>query len=187
MKISAILLAAGLSRRMGTDKLMLEYKEKTLLQHALDLMSALPVFERIIITTDNRINKISLPYDIKQIVNRSPDCGQSLSIKLGIGSATGTHYLFMVADQPKLTVSDITALITSGKPDSIVYPQVNGVPCSPTLFPKAYQTDLLRLEGDMGGRVVRDANPLSCHIIIPENPDNFIDVDIIDEYLEVVD
>jgi len=186
-KISAILLAAGLSRRMGEDKLLLEYRGKSLLQYSVDLLYDLPVYEKIVVTTKARLDSITLPPGIKVVVNRCPETGQSGSIRLGIEHSTGTHYFFIPADQSRLTTDDLIPLLGSANanPDKIIFPTIGSEPCSPTLFPKRFRGQLLDLSGDTGGRKVRQANPESCHAIKPENPKNFMDIDNMEEYREL--
>ena len=186
MKISAILLAAGMSRRMGTDKLLLEYQGRSLLQRSIDLLSDLPVFERILIITNERLETISIPPDIQLIINHSPENGQSESIRLGALAATGTHYLFITADQPRLTPVDLKPFLESIEQDSIIYPVINNKPCSPTLLPARFKPELLALSGDTGGRVVRDAHPEICHAIVPERPENFVDIDYMEDYHKLI-
>jgi len=182
LKISAIVLAAGMSRRMGTDKLLLEYQGRSLLQRSADLLSELPVFERILITTCEHSEKITLPSNIQLIINQSSENGQSESVRLGIQAATGTHYLFMTADQPKLTPVDLKPFFESIEPDIIVYPVINNKPSSPTLLPARFKPELLALSGDTGGRSVRDAHPEICQAIVPARPENFVDIDYMEDY-----
>jgi len=186
LKISAILMAAGLSRRMGADKLLLEYQGRSLLQRSIDLLSDLPVYERILVTTKARVGSITVPQDLQLVINRSPENGQSESIRLGILAATGTHYLFMTADQPRLTPVDLKPFLELLEPDSIIYPVINNRPDSPTLLPAHFKPELLALSGDTGGRVVRDAHPEICHAIVPERPENFVDIDYMEDYQKLI-
>jgi len=187
MKVSAILLAAGLSRRMGTDKLLLDYKGKTFLQHSIDLLSELPVYERIVVTTDARLELINMPPGIRPYINQKPESGQSWSIRIGTKEATGTHYMFMTADQPKLTPDDILPLFEAANqnPDKIIYPKIDSKPTSPTIFPESYRKKLLDLTGDTGGREIRDNNSKCCLEVEPENIMNYVDIDSEEEYHEL--
>lgn len=184
LKVSAILLAAGLSRRMGGDKLLLEYRGRSLLMHSIDLLDNLPVHERILVTSDARTEFIALPSGVRMLVNHFPENGQSKSIHIGIESATGTHYLFLTADQPGLKLEDLMPLLEAAESnaDKIVFPVIDGKPSSPALFPRRFRSELLNLSGDTGGRIVRDANPEMCFVIEPENPKNFMDIDSVEDY-----
>ena len=191
IKISAILLAAGMSQRMGSDKLLLDYLGKPLLQHSIDLLSELPVYERILVTTDARMDKITLPSGIRSYNNPHPERGINKSIHIGVEASTGSHYLFLTADQPKLTAVDIMPLLdaASENPDRIIHPLIESRPCSPTLFPGCFRLKLLELydpaflkQNDTGGKTIRDANPELCLPVELENPSAFTDIDYTDDY-----
>jgi molybdenum cofactor cytidylyltransferase len=190
-KISVILLAAGLSQRMGQDKLLLDYRGKTLLQRAVDLMDCLPVFDKILVTTSARLSKLALPpginnpsHTIQVLVNTNPEAGQSGSLRLGVSAAAGDAYLFMAADQPKLTPNALRVLLNLAKqnPGKIIYPQIGKNPCMPALFPACFREELLRLTGDTGGRVLRQAHPEACLSFEPENPQEYMDIDSEEDY-----
>ena len=180
-KISAILLAAGLSRRMSEDKLLIEYRSKTLLQRAVDLLAGLPAFEKILVTTAERLETILLPQGVRAEVNANPGEGLSGSIRLGLETASGEWYLFMTADQPELTMEDVLPLLGYAGQDSdkdkIIYPVINGAPCTPALFSSCFRAELLALSGDIGGRAVREAHPEACIEVTPEYPAHFSDID----------
>ena len=187
-KVSAILLASGLSRRIGTDKLLLPYKGRTLLQHALDLLSDLPVYEKILVISPARLGKMLLPPGILVKVNPHPMTGQSGSLRLGVLSATGEGYLCMNADQPKLTLMDILPLLNAAKDNKgkIIYPAIEGEPRTPTLFPAGFRGELLALTGDTGGRAVRALHPENCIAVEAERPENFTDIDNRTDYLTLM-
>ena len=194
IKVSVILLAAGLSRRMGEDKLLLDYYGKPILQHSLDMMYELPVYERIIVTSNDRLERITLPSSVRVFVNSQSECGISRSIQLGVEVATGSHYLFLAADQPKLKVSDLMPLLEAAdkNPDKIIHPIVDSKPCSPTLFPGVFKKDLLSLQttltesqNDRGGRTIRDANKHLCIAVEPECPENYIDIDNVEDFIHL--
>ena len=182
---SAILLAAGFSHRMGKDKLQLTYRGKPLLQLAVDLLSALPVHEKILITVPSRSGCLSIPPEIRVAINAHPEEGQNGSLALGVRAATGASYLFLNADQPKLALDDILPLLEAASvyKNKIVYPLIYGAPCSPTLFPARFREDLHKLSGDSGGRPIREAHPQDCIAVAAQNPENFFDIDNDDDYM----
>ena len=184
MKISVILLAAGLSRRMGEDKLLLMHNGQSLLRLALKLLSELAAFERFAVTTETRRDSVEILENIRFILNNNPQIGQSESIRLGISEATGSHFIFLVADQPRLTAPALKPIFTAVRenPDKIVFPLLRGKPSSPAVFPSRFKPELLALSGDMGGREVRRAFPDWCYGVDIENPDDFVDIDNTSDY-----
>ena len=201
--ISAILLAAGLSRRMGgeEDKLLLPYNSKPILQNAIDVLAELSglsrpadlyyspgmpfrkraesiSFELILVTTPDKLKHVRVPGNIRIIINNKPDVGQSESIRLGVKAATGDVYFFMSADQPLLTMQDIKPIIFTAQKNKnkIIYPTTNGRPINPVIFPAEFKKEFLSLTGDTGGREIRNNHPEFCIAIEVENPENFKDI-----------
>ena len=183
-KVSAIALAAGLSRRMGEDKLLLSYQGKTLIQRAVDLLADLPVYEKILVTTSVRLEKVLLPDGVHTEINSRPEDGQSCSVRLGLRGASGDWYLFMAADQPLLETDDIGQLLDciASNNNKIIYPVIEGNPCMPALFSDCFRDELLACTGDTGGRTVRLAHPEVCVGIEPDRPVNFRDIDSTEDY-----
>ena len=189
MQISAVLLAAGLSLRMGEDKLMLRYRDKTFLQRAIDLIAELPVFERILVISAQRLDfarsiGMEIPSNFRIVINNKPEKGQGESVRLGIEAThEGSHLFFFPADQPLLTAIDIARYfeLLENHPDRIIYPIIDDKPSSPTLFPPRFRRELLLLKGDSGGSIVRNANTEFCHLFSPENPKHFADFDRMEE------
>ncbi len=183
-KISAILMAAGLSRRMGSDKLLLSYRGKTLLQRAVDLLDGLRVFEKILVTTPARLTTLALSPGILTVMNERPEAGQSESLRLGVTAATGETYLFLAADQPRLTPQTLRPLLDKAgdRPDKIINPTIGGNPSTPALFPARFRAELLALAGDAGGRSIRAAHPESCLALEAESPEDFMDIDDLEDY-----
>ena len=187
--ISAILMAAGLSRRMGEkDKLLLEYKGKTLLAYALELLERLPCCEKIFVSSAQRFESIALPKNVRAIINHSPHLGKSESMRLGLQAATGKHYLFLNADQPLLSLAELEPLfgLASENPSCIIYPTIDGSPCTPVLFPACFRGQLLAQTGDIGGRAVLKAHRESCLTFYPERPENFVDIDRLEDYHQLL-
>jgi molybdenum cofactor cytidylyltransferase len=171
---------------MGADKLLLEYRGKLMLQHALELLSNLPVYEKIIVTTTARVVQVEIPQGVQVVLNKNPESGQSSSVRLGVENSTGSFYFFIAADQPGLTVDALMPLLEAAEKnaDKIIFPIINKSPCSPTLFPSSFRSKLLALSDDMGGRTIRDAYPEKCMGIKPKLPELFFDIDTINDYEE---
>ncbi len=184
MRISAILLASGLSRRMGRDKLLLPFAGESLLGRAVALLAALPVDERLLVTTRARLEGLDLPPGINVILNPRPELGQSESLRLGVAAADSDGYLFLAGDQPLLTPEALAPLLDAWRqnPDRILYPIIGTAPAMPALFPARFRGELLAVRGDIGGRAVRAAHPEACAPFRPACPSLFADIDSEEEY-----
>jgi molybdenum cofactor cytidylyltransferase len=169
--ISAILLGAGESKRMGRDKLMLPWGKKTVLEHCLETLLRSEIGEVIVvlrggsIELEDRIKRYStfMRKRIKVVANPAYRRGMSSSIRKGLrfvdpGSA---GVLIALGDQPLLKANTINALIHAfihGK-RKIAIPFYHNKRGNPVLFDREYIRGLMRLRGDTGGRSIIENHP----------------------------
>lgn len=186
MRTDAIILAAGLSRRMGDNKLLLPYKGKALLQHAVDLVAALPVHSRCLVSRAETLAGVRVPEDFRVVVNHAPELGQALSLRLGLEAAEGEGFLFFQGDQPLLDADTVLSLLALARPDRIVLPRHAGVPGNPVFFPAGLKAELLAVEGDRGGREVRDRHAAACVYLETPSPAPLWDVDTPEKYRDLL-
>ena len=119
--ISAILLGAGESRRMGRDKLRLPWGRKTIFEHCLDVLLRSEAREIVVVLRPpsvelkDRIARYpaSAKRKIKIVSNPNFREGMSRSIRIGLKSVQplSAGVLIALGDQPLLRVSTINALI----------------------------------------------------------------------------
>lgn len=156
--IDLILLAAGASRRFGSQKLLADFHGKPLYRYAFDAarhaaneMLGLRV---TVVTRSNVLDEPIREYGFNKII--VPD-GRPLSESVAAGSKaarSGSCRCFMVCDQPGFTGEMLSGFlkgyILSGRPLGRVRSgEQMGTPCvfAPYLLPQ-----LLSLQGDEGGR-----------------------------------
>ncbi|GAF38291.1 hypothetical protein FC83_GL001758 [Agrilactobacillus composti DSM 18527 = JCM 14202] len=186
MKISAIVLASGLSQRMGSaNKLFMTYRGETFLDKTLRLVTQLPVYERLLVIGPADLKQAHVPQGYKLLVNHNPELGQSHSVVLGTQMATGDAYIYLAIDQPDLRVSDVHPLLLLAKSDKIVYPTILTQPSNPMVFGSHFRDELLQLTGDSGGRQIRTQHPEAC-ISVPVTPGPFEDVDTLGQYKNLI-
>ena len=98
-------------------------------------------------------------------------------------------YLFLLGDQPlvKYGLIDRMLKIFDLAEDSkkIVAPFCNGEPRSPILFGSSWRLELMRTEGDKGGRQIIRKNPENVIALQWDDLTSFMDVDTMDDYLMV--
>ena len=117
--ISAILLAAGQSKRMkGKNKLLLKYKRKTLINHVLKSLIKSKVNKIIIVLgyESRKIRKITLKSKkITFVFNSNYKQGISSSIKFGLKKVMKKNKGFIIAqsDMPLITSSLINKIYYS--------------------------------------------------------------------------
>ncbi len=186
-KPTAIILAAGLSQRMGENKLLLDLNGKPLIEY---LLEALPydLFHTVIVVLANDTASIveRKNYRIESIINTTPERGQNFSITLGLrNSPFSIGYCFFVADQPFISRKTIEALAHTflDNPHKIVIPQVEGQNGNPVFFPSCCRQELLELRGDSGGKTVIKNHPEKVLLFPCNNRQEFFDIDTPEEFI----
>lgn len=182
MRIDGIILAAGLSSRMGANKLRLPFQGRPLLQHAIDLVAELPLASRILVTRGESAEGMEVPAGFHLVFNEAPETGQSSSLRLGLSRANGDAYLFFVGDQPLLSREVVERILEHAGAGRIVVPRHNGRPGNPVLFPAAFRDELLAVTGDRAGRAVREAHAGTCLYVEIEDSNALRDVDTPEDY-----
>jgi molybdenum cofactor cytidylyltransferase len=183
--ITAIILASGYSRRMGQNKLLLKYRGRSLIEHTIETIEMCGFSEMIIVAREEEIIDIGNKYGLKVIINGNADKGISESIKLGVRSAKETKgFMFFMADQPFLDVDTVKALNHEFEENSdcIVIPRFDGKRGSPVIFPWIFKEDFLRLEGDVGGKVIINKNLDKVKFVEVQDAAKLFDVDTNENY-----
>lgn len=183
-ELDAVILAAGLARRMGRDKLLLPLGDTTILGAFLAGFP-FPQFGRtILVHGDERVAAVAAPYPLICCRNSNPAQGKSGSIRAGLARCRTQGVMFFVADQPLLETTTIHRLIAAYReqPDMIICPASEGRSGNPVIFPPHLHKELCGLQGDEGGRELIARHPELTRTIPCPNPSQFMDIDTPEEY-----
>ncbi len=186
MKTAIIILAAGMSSRMGKTKQLLPYKHTTLLGWTVEQVINISNTEVICVTGANQqeVEESISEQDLTFVYNAQYKEGLSSSIRAGINYITSKNFekvLIILADQPFVTKNYLKDIISKSNdyPDKIIasnYGKRIGVPA---LFPQKYYQHLITISGDKGAKEL--LNKFSDTIFkMPEV--NLIDIDTQEEY-----
>lgn len=190
--LSCVILASGLSRRMGTNKLLLKYKNQCIIENVLERVSGSKCFQEIIVViNDSSISDIINEYNVKTIWNENSAKGQSEAVKLGIKnlSKNSEGVAFFVGDQPLITeevIKKISDEFLKEKKEFIIIPEHNGKRGNPVIFPKSTYSEFADLIGDVGGREIIKKNSNKIKLIKFNNSDIFRDIDTKEDYLSLI-
>lgn len=156
--IAAVVLAAGRSTRMGTQKLLLPLGGRSVLRHVLDHARGSRC-DAIVVVVGNEADPVAAEArgpGVRIVVNERSGEGMGTSLAAGI-SALGPSCeaaVVLLGDQPRITAAMINALIEAyhrtGQP--IVASRYGDVTGAPTLIGSALFPEAGRLGGDVGGR-----------------------------------
>lgn len=188
IKFSAVVLAAGLSRRMGENKLAMYFRGKPMLEHTLNLIESLDFSEKILVTTREITRAVNIPTGFSVVINETPEQGQSRSVSLGAESATGDYIMFFAGDMPLLTALEVVRLLDAARAsgNKIVAPEVNGELSNPVIFPKSLRGKLMDLSGEAGGRQVMRAHRDMIVTVRFSDPLPFSDADTPEDYCRLI-
>lgn len=155
--ISAIVMASGFSRRMGENKLLMDFNGKTIIENTFEALKKCDFKEVIVVSQYEEVLKIANKYQFKFVLNDNAQIGQSESIKLGIrNSGKYDGYMFFVGDQPLINNDDLKGLINEfeRKKEYIVIPRYDNKTGNPVIFPACLKNNLLSLKNDEKGKKV---------------------------------
>ncbi|MFO7773136.1 MAG: molybdenum cofactor cytidylyltransferase [Dehalococcoidia bacterium] len=163
-RISAILLAAGQSKRMGMLKQLMALGQSTIVEQAVDNLLGSAVDEVIVVVGykhDDVITAIGAR-PVKLVLNPDYEQGMSTSIIAGLKMVRSRVQAVMIAlgDQPLVDSQTINRLIEelSNHDKGIVVPTYQGSRGHPIIFAIKYKQELLKLKGDVGGRQIIKAH-----------------------------
>lgn len=157
MQIGCVVMAAGMGERFGSNKLETEWRGKTLIRHALEVVPTEKLAAVVVVTQYESIVKLAKEFHFTPIVNTRPEIGQSHTIHLGVQALRSCDaLLFQVADQPMLRRESVAQLVDfyARYPDHIVGLGHAGQRGNPCIFPSRFFPELLKIQGDHGGNTV---------------------------------
>jgi molybdenum cofactor cytidylyltransferase len=186
--VSAILLGAGESKRMGGNKLLLPWGKTTVFQHCLDTLLRSKAKEVIVVLsarTKKAVGEVK-GNKVKVIVNPHYKKGMSTSIRSGIRvmDPRSQGILIALCDQPLLKKKTIDALIHAfdRKVGEIIVPSFLGKKGHPVIFHRRFEKDLLKLQGDIGARSILRNYPERVSIIRVRSEGVLKDIDTWKDY-----
>lgn len=181
--LSAVILAAGMSTRMGRPKLLQELGGKKVLSYVLEAALSSRVDEVIVVLPPGQEELLRLvqSYPVSLVVNNRFKEGQSTSMKAGLKaiSSYAQAALFLLGDQPLIKSSAIDQLISSYLKsfDALHYPVYRGKRGNPVLFDRRMFIELTRMQGDEGGRSLLQKYKNLCRPVPTECSGVIMDID----------
>lgn len=188
--IAAVVLAAGLSRRMGQSKLLMKVGGRAIVRYVVESVLAGGV-DSVWVVTGPDVEPIEAALagiEVQFAVNLTPEEGQAGSVRTGIAAlpASVEAVLIALGDQPLLAPSIIPALLAARRtsPKLIVAPRYRDGQGNPVVFRREIFPELLRLTGDQGARPIIQKEPTRVEWVdldLPMPPD----VDTPDDYEKI--
>ena len=147
--ISAIVLAAGNSVRMGKqNKLLLPYGNTTIIEQVVDQLLNSQA-EEVVVVLGHEQNKVKAALGarpVKLVFNSRYQTGMTSSIQTGVAAASprAQGYLICLGDMPALTAADYnTVMAGAGEKPEIRVPVYQGQKGNPVYFSSHFRESLL--------------------------------------------
>lgn len=138
MTLGAVVPAAGLSRRMGREKVLLPFGQSTMLETVLSKLHAAGVERVVVVVRHDLLEADARARDAGAavVVNRHPGGEMIESIRLGIAALPAELDAFFVwpADHPAVLVSTLERLAGRGARGKAVLPVYEGRRGHPALI-----------------------------------------------------
>lgn len=165
-RIAGVVLAAGLSTRLGRPKQLEVIEGETLLERSVRTAQQAGLSPVIVVVRDEDVAARVQQMGAIPVLNRDSAKGLSTSIRLGVAVAQqeaieSIGLVLMTCDQVALSAAHLRALCA--RPQEISGTFYAGRIAVPAYFPRASFNALLQLEGDKGAReLLRGAHSITC-------------------------
>lgn len=161
--VAAIVLAAGLSSRMGEPKVLLPWGSSTILGHIVQTMSEAGIEEMVIVTgaareqVENEVGQLAQRWPVRAAYNRDYAIGEMLSsILRGLEEASpkATAGLIVLGDQPQVQAGTVRAILTTFAItlEPLIVPSFEGRRGHPWLIGRTLWDELSRLRAPASPR-----------------------------------
>jgi len=192
-KFGAIILAAGLSRRMGKPKLFLPLFNVPVIHYSVSL-AVRQKLDPIIVVGGEHVQQLQLELDeykekIAIIYNSEYEQGMSTSLKVGINAVNekADGVFIFLADQPFVSNLVVEKLLKAYEENyengmKIFRPRYADQVGHPILFDKSLFSKFHTLSGDEGGKRILKANEDKLVYVDFENAKLNFDIDTPQDY-----
>ena len=180
--IGCVIMASGLARRFGSNKLLHDFHGEPVMCRILDTMKKAPLSACIVVTRHPEIVELCQAKEIPVLLHDLPE--QSDTVRLGVEHLLKvcpelSGCMFAASDQPCLTVESVANLCDAFQeaPEKIWRLRWQDTVGNPVLFPKSTFQELLNLPIGKGGGAVVKKHPELVDTVAVHDPRELVDVD----------
>jgi molybdenum cofactor cytidylyltransferase len=164
-RIAGIILAAGRSTRMGTNKLMSVIGDKPMVRMTAEALIASAAGPVVVVTGHERerVEAALQGLDVRFIDNPAYASGLASSLKAGLAAVPldADGAVVALGDMPLVSAQHIDRLISAFSPAegrTIIVPVHAGERGNPVLWGREHFAEMLGLDGDRGAKVLMERN-----------------------------
>ncbi len=182
-RVSAIVLAAGVSRRMGAPKPLVNLFGRPLLEHVLENLAGSRVRE-VVVVLGHESDRVQREADLgsaRVVVNADYREGMSASIRAGLRAAdpSAGAYLMVLGDQPFVAPATVDALVEAWarRPTPLAIPTFRARRGNPVLVDRVLVAAMDSVTGDRGFRALFGSRARDILEVPVKDPGILFDVD----------
>ena len=185
--MGCVIMASGLGKRFGGNKLMAEFGGQPMIARILAATD--DIFDRrVVVTRHEAVAAYCRARNVEVVLHNLPNRNDTVRLGLeAVGEVDGC--MFCPGDQPLLKKETIEALINGWKRESdcIWRPSFEDQPGAPVLFPKWAFSELLTLPEGKGGGFLARKYPERVRLHPVRDPYELMDVDTRETLRELSD
>jgi xanthine dehydrogenase accessory factor len=187
-KVGGVILAAGKSKRMKQQKLLMDYKGDPIMKHIIQQALGAKLHQVVVVTGSHRkqIEKVIDHLPVKSVYNTNFEQGMLSSVICGVQAMNGEidAMLVMLGDQPYLSSGLIDSLINvyQSSQKGIVVPTYKGKRGHPLLIDAKYREDILGLNPEVGLRQLMQIHQNDILELETPTESILIDIDTPEDY-----
>lgn len=189
LKIGAVVLAAGLSSRMGGQKMLLAWKEKTVIETVVETLISSGMGEMVVVLGRDaeQISKLLAKQDIHIVFNPEFANGHMVtSLVTGLRMLQGKvdAALMVLGDQPQMSGATITQMVEEWKqnPLSLCIPSYRMRRGHPWVIPARLWDGLYNLGLQQTMRDFIGMNEQDIRYVVVDTPSILADLDTPEDY-----
>jgi molybdenum cofactor cytidylyltransferase len=172
----AIILAAGRSSRMGSNKLLASFQDKPMIAHVADAVASAGLPAIVVLGHAEREMRAALAHhDVHFVRAEDHADGMGRSIAAGI-RATPPQWqaaIICLGDMPLISPILLKRLAAAADPSAILIPTFEGQRGNPVLWGRDHFIVLEKLQGDQGARALF-ASPVRSPAYLPWTDDSIL-------------
>jgi len=189
--VSAVVLAAGESKRMGRKKEVLPVNGEPMIRSVVTKLLASRKVDEVIVVLGHQADDVGGALSgvtderIELVGNRRYTEGMGTSLAHGVSSCSwgSNAFLVVLADAPYFRTEDVDGLVDAHAAGGAIAVPVNrGRRGHPVLLDRRFRDELEALHGDAGARNILDRNAADVVEVEIDHEGFLVDIDAPEDY-----
>ena len=185
-QVAGIILAAGMSTRMGQLKQLLPLGGRAAIEWIAEVVGSR--LDEVVVVLGHRAGEIApvlAAYPVRWVVNADYQTGMLSSVQCAVRAVDiESDYLICLGDQPRLSGAVVEQVLQARTQmdEGIIIPTANGKRGHPVLIRNAYRVEILGLPLDVGLNAVTRGHPEDTYELPVAEDAILIDMDTPADY-----